>query len=398
MSNKIPESIKNNIRTVLFSKNRGITLPEFLSDYRTEHREPLRFRDFGFSSVQEFMMSISDVARVVTAEDSQIRVFEAGELKLSGNDNSKPRVDQGNLKKLRDEVETDDDDLVPDQWGFWSVCVPLHVWKDKDPKVSLFRQAGDLELYMPSNLKMSKIPFEKPFKVDIFRLELQAFVRYGSKEEALMADAFRELIKPYDPVNVNMKIKEEKTMAFVSMKSIDCAKQAIKDLHNKQQKTKRLYVNFAKRDFRGDKDSASGESSFESQQDSHRVMEQKKKSTEMPPLMSASALGPDKDRFQLDCSIYVANFPCNTLVSVLRSAFDKYHILDVCMVNNGNGPGCTKAFLYLTTVYDVIQAVIEMNNSCIFERPLQVEVPSSNTLLKTVVENAIARERAAAHH
>lgn len=63
MSKEIPESLKNNIRAILLSRSGGISLSEFVSDYCDYHGEPPRFRDFGFSSLQEFLKLLPDVAR-----------------------------------------------------------------------------------------------------------------------------------------------------------------------------------------------------------------------------------------------------------------------------------------------------------------------------------------------
>ncbi|BFY98655.1 hypothetical protein BsWGS_01695 [Bradybaena similaris] len=539
MSKEIPESMKNNIRALLLSRSGGIALSEFVSDYCNRHREPLRFRDFGFSSLQEFMKSLPDVVRVVGTKDSQVKVFGV-ELNSPVPSTSRFKEAQGCLAKdvtkfsLAENVSyvngiqnigtngaNDDGDLIPDQFGLWSVYLPLSAWKNKDPEelVALFRQAGDVK----------KTQFT----------ERNAFIRYASKEEALLAvesfsdlkvtlaknhfksrdaeermiksmsnkrgnitgtevkqsvkdemkrwhsemnntfddrnaggnkdtaaleklfgkfykdgqfngsqsewdtqsrsssggsqshkderryerphtdtdcsgprdlffgnidsvDDFRVLIKPYDPVSVNVKMKDDKIFAFVTMKNVDCARQAIRDLHNKQQRTRSLIVNFTRQRGKGDSGSVSGESSFESQPEVPRMKDQYKILTEMPPLIHVSELGPEADKYELECCIYVAYFPCNTPESLLRKAFDKYHVLDVYILNNSIGPSCTKAILYLATLYDVINAVREMNNSCFFDVPLKVEVPHppyASPILRAVVDKEVSSKfRALSHH
>ena len=65
-------------------------------------------------------------------------------------------------------------------------------------------------------------------------------------------------------------------------------------------------------------------------------------------------------------------------------------IEDVCMVNNGSGPGQTKAYVFLSSVYNVMKAVRALNGSHFFgQRPVKVVVPYENRLMQRILDNQL---------
>lgn len=61
----IPDEIKENVRAVLLSKTdgSGILVSAFLKDYKAMIFEPLRYKAYGYETLEKFINDIPDVCR-----------------------------------------------------------------------------------------------------------------------------------------------------------------------------------------------------------------------------------------------------------------------------------------------------------------------------------------------
>lgn len=62
---QVPDNVKRNVRAVLLSKVGGVLVSDLVKDYKSLLKEPLRFKDLGFSSIKEFVDAMPDVCRWV---------------------------------------------------------------------------------------------------------------------------------------------------------------------------------------------------------------------------------------------------------------------------------------------------------------------------------------------
>lgn len=60
---QVPDNVKRNVRAVLLSKVGGVLVSDLVKDYKSLLKEPLRFKDLGFSSIKEFVDAMPDVCR-----------------------------------------------------------------------------------------------------------------------------------------------------------------------------------------------------------------------------------------------------------------------------------------------------------------------------------------------
>ncbi|XP_059175821.1 uncharacterized protein LOC131955639 [Physella acuta] len=193
---------------------------------------------------------------------------------------------------------------------------------------------------------------------------------------------FRELIKPYQPESVNViKKQPKKIFAYVEMSSDSAAKKVIEDLNHKEQREKTLLVDYKKNS--GHREDSSPRMENLAAKQVLEMPQLEVDYSDIPALIHASTIKQDID--ELNFRIFVANFPSHSLESTLRKAFAEYHVRDICLQNNVAANGCTKALLYLATIYDVLAAVKDMNGSCILGMPLKVAVPYRDQLLQKIV-------------
>ncbi|KAH9492120.1 hypothetical protein Btru_027006, partial [Bulinus truncatus] len=223
-------------------------------------------------------------------------------------------------------------------------------------------------------------------------------------------EQFHELVKPYQPESVKIIQKNNKMFAFLTMSSEASAEKIIDEQNNKLQKTKKLYITYNKKQKPVDEDCQSVESGS-SNPTSGSKMDKYDRSlnstpdktqpilslpetdfSDMPKLIPESEV-PNVQQYQLDWCVTVENFPPLTLQSTLRHTFAKYHVLDMCFENNNKSHGCTKAVLYLGRIYDVINAIKEMNGFELQGHALKVYVSYSYPLQRKIVMDAIAREK-----
>lgn len=60
---QVPDNVKRNVRAVLLSKVGGVLVSDLVKDYKSLLKEPLKFKDLGFSSIKEFVDAMPDVCR-----------------------------------------------------------------------------------------------------------------------------------------------------------------------------------------------------------------------------------------------------------------------------------------------------------------------------------------------
>ncbi|XP_005091642.2 uncharacterized protein LOC101850625 [Aplysia californica] len=231
-----------------------------------------------------------------------------------------------------------------------------------------------------------------------------AAVVSGSSEEHLdlfvgrieHEEEFRKMVERYDPVSVCVRCYGRKIFAFVTVKNRAEGDRMIQEQNGKMQTNVELYVGYNKtRDDNASVKSDGAESTILSKKAKVNKAAKGARTecgfSNMPALEPVGSYSGRAMEFDLDCCVFVGFFPPNTLVSSLRELFETYGIVDICMVNNGSGPGCTKAYVYLETVYDVVKAVKELNGNNGLGLPIKVDVPFENTVVRRILEKVLGR-------
>ncbi|XP_062575711.1 uncharacterized protein LOC134237599 [Saccostrea cucullata] len=137
----VPDQVKKNIRAVLLSKVGGVLVSDLIKDYKSLLKEPLRFKDLGFSSIKEFVDAIPDVCRLEYDEGIMAhKLYGIGDkssymsLSQKRAEKSKPSMgsnsrNNGNTGARRETRETDAE-LLPNSKGLFTLCYP----RNKEPK------------------------------------------------------------------------------------------------------------------------------------------------------------------------------------------------------------------------------------------------------------------------
>ncbi|XP_055865174.1 uncharacterized protein LOC106062555 [Biomphalaria glabrata] len=223
-------------------------------------------------------------------------------------------------------------------------------------------------------------------------------------------ESFQELIKPYNPVSVTVIQKEIKTFAFLTMNSEEDATKMIEELNNKVQTSRKLFVTYNtrvhKQETTGDDDVHSIASENSCTRTNSKSITSKTKNglpstppclsrlEDMPELIHESKVA-DLENNRMEWCIYISGFKSRSLESTLRNAFSKYNILDICIENNNHNHGLTKATLYLATLYNVLDAIKEMDGSHLDGFPLKVDVPFCYSRERKVVLDILKKSKEA---
>lgn len=57
--------LKKEVRGILLSSPRGLTIPQFLKDYKDSIGQAFPFKEFGYNSSPDLLSAISDVVKVI---------------------------------------------------------------------------------------------------------------------------------------------------------------------------------------------------------------------------------------------------------------------------------------------------------------------------------------------
>ncbi|GFR96343.1 tudor domain-containing 7 protein [Elysia marginata] len=253
-------------------------------------------------------------------------------------------------------------------------------------------------------------------------------------------DAFRKLIEPYNPCRTKLVAYGQGWIGFLEMRTAEDAKTAIADLNHKQLGDKYIIVDYnTPKEKKSDKSKKDTNltSTIEREDTQSLPKRNKKNSTtsetsstpsdfsDMPPLEQIPSSGqnsnsqksyqkssklasasissdiPDlpplvqepsavqSSNYYMDCTVFVGNFPANTTYVALQEKFSKYNVKDIIIGNTSVLEGCTRAFLYLSSINDVVQCVEEMNNSPMGGCHLKVDVPYKNEKMRFVLKKRL---------
>ncbi|KAK3801754.1 hypothetical protein RRG08_043770 [Elysia crispata] len=206
-------------------------------------------------------------------------------------------------------------------------------------------------------------------------------------------EAFMKLIEPYKPVEIKFATYYRGWLGFLEMETAEEAKIVIADLHQKQLGDRYIIVDYdtekenkkkkdANENITADKESSS------STNKKNIKSPQKPEFPDMPTLVPESSATCNPN-YYMDCTVFVGNFPAKTTFVALQEVFSKYHVKDMIIGNTSALEGCTRAYLYLSTINDVIQCVEEMNNYVMGDCSLKVDVPYKNEKMRFVLKNRL---------
>ena len=72
---KLKDKVKKDIRALLISAPRGVPMQVFPKDYRQMNGKEVPYRDLGYRSLEDFIMSIPDVVRIGTGATGLLTYF-----------------------------------------------------------------------------------------------------------------------------------------------------------------------------------------------------------------------------------------------------------------------------------------------------------------------------------
>ncbi|GFO14593.1 tudor domain-containing protein 5 [Plakobranchus ocellatus] len=217
---------------------------------------------------------------------------------------------------------------------------------------------------------------------------------------------FLKLIEPYKPLHTKfVAVSKDRSRfglwyGFVEMQTVEEAKKVITDLNRKQLGDKYIIVDYdTPKESKPDKSKKDSKGSVnektENQAKQNKANEKSSQKAlpnpeflDMPPLVHESAYVQNPDYYK-DCTVFIGNFPANTTLFALQDAFSKYHIKDIIIAVNNFSEGCTKAFLYLSSIMDVIHCVEEMNGFTLQGYHLKVDVPYKNEKMRHVLKKRL---------
>lgn len=134
---QVPDNVKRNVRAVLLSKVGGVLVSDLVKDYKSLLKEPLRFKDLGFSSIKEFVDAMPDVCRLEYDDGIMAhKLYGVGDkstyMSLSQKRAEKSKQNNtSNGRKAPSSVRKDPNpELLPNTKGLYTLCYP----RNKEPK------------------------------------------------------------------------------------------------------------------------------------------------------------------------------------------------------------------------------------------------------------------------
>lgn len=134
---QVPDNVKRNVRAVLLSKVGGVLVSDLVKDYKSLLKEPLRFKDLGFSSIKEFVDAMPDVCRLEYDDGIMAhKLYGVGDkstyMSLSQKRAEKSKLNNtSNGRKAPSSVRKDPNpELLPNTKGLYTLCYP----RNKEPK------------------------------------------------------------------------------------------------------------------------------------------------------------------------------------------------------------------------------------------------------------------------
>nr|XP_022331627.1 uncharacterized protein LOC111129501 isoform X2 [Crassostrea virginica] len=130
--NTVPDNVKRNVRAVLLSKVGGVLVSDLVKDYKSLLKEPLKFKDLGFSTIKEFVEAMPEVCRLEYDEGIMAhKLYGVGDKstymslsqkraeksKQNGVSNGKKNAKGGSAREVNPE-------LLPNSRGLYTLCYP----------------------------------------------------------------------------------------------------------------------------------------------------------------------------------------------------------------------------------------------------------------------------------
>lgn len=134
---EVPDNVKRNVRAVLLSKVGGVLVSDLVKDYKSLLKEPLRFKDLGFSTIKEFVDAMPEVCRLEYDDGIMAhKLYGVGDkstymsLSQKRAEKSKQSYTSNGRKAPSSGRRETNPELQPNTKGLFTLCYP----RNKEPK------------------------------------------------------------------------------------------------------------------------------------------------------------------------------------------------------------------------------------------------------------------------